>query len=221
MPEPANLWHPEVLSAAQAQALDRTRSVLTDSVHVFLAGGTGLALRFGHRRSRDLDWFTSEPFDHIAMAARLRTLPGATITHAEPGTIHGICDGIAISLIRYRYAVAPSDHCGQTPISALRTAAGMKLLALVNRGYKRDFIDIAAIISHGHDLATLMQWTVADIPGMTSESMLRALAWLDDAEQQPHPDGVDDKTWLTTKRLMEKVVRDCVMHMGERVKDSP
>lgn len=32
-----------------------------------LVGGTNLSLRFGHRRSIDLDLFTSEPFDHFSI----------------------------------------------------------------------------------------------------------------------------------------------------------
>src|SRR5664279_5266196 len=41
----------------------------------FLAGGTGLGLRIGHRLSDDLDWFTPNPFDVTALMARLAALP--------------------------------------------------------------------------------------------------------------------------------------------------
>ncbi len=50
------MWHSEVITApaeATAHALVRA-SVLTG---FYLAGGTGLALQFGHRRSDDLDLF--------------------------------------------------------------------------------------------------------------------------------------------------------------------
>jgi len=34
----------------------------------FLAGGTGLGVRLRHRVSRDIDWFTSKPFDATQVA---------------------------------------------------------------------------------------------------------------------------------------------------------
>ena len=40
----------------------------------FLAGGTGLGLRLGHRLSRDIDWFTPRQFDAAELAAQLLAL---------------------------------------------------------------------------------------------------------------------------------------------------
>jgi len=41
----------------------------------FLAGGTGLGVRLGHRLSDDLDWFTPSAFDANDLMARLAALP--------------------------------------------------------------------------------------------------------------------------------------------------
>ena len=44
----------------------------------FLAGGTGLGLRLGHRVSRDIDWFTPKPFNAHDVVRALEALPAGT-----------------------------------------------------------------------------------------------------------------------------------------------
>ena len=51
----------------------------------FLAGGTGIGLRLGHRMSRDIDWFTASSFDANALAARLMELPEKPTEIAQQG----------------------------------------------------------------------------------------------------------------------------------------
>lgn len=205
------MWHPEVLSAEQRNALELTSRLIAPHPGMFLAGGTALALRFGHRRSRDLDWFSSTAFDHLAIAGRMEEA-GARVVHAEPGTVHAECGAIAVSLIRYHYPVSLPDQFEVTPIASLRTAVGMKLLAIINRGYKRDFIDIAAMLRHGLDLRTAITWAMEDIPGLTMESALRSLAWRADADAQPDPDSLAPITWPQTKRELDTAIKRLVTH---------
>src|SRR5439155_19694011 len=60
-PNPARqmtLWHSEVISESVATTLDELSRLELVS-EFYLAGGTGLALHFGHRRSADLDLLTA------------------------------------------------------------------------------------------------------------------------------------------------------------------
>ena len=62
--------HVEILTATQLAVLDRLAAI--PAVYDFyLAGGTALALRHGHRRSIDFDFFRPEPFDVQELAVRL------------------------------------------------------------------------------------------------------------------------------------------------------
>ena len=55
-------WHAEIVPSPQWKVLeDLSKTLSLDNY--YLAGGTGLALVLGHRRSRDFDFFTSELFD--------------------------------------------------------------------------------------------------------------------------------------------------------------
>ena len=70
MPEHRVAWHPEVLPDAWVRAAGdlASRSVLDG---FYLAGGTGLALQYGHRRSVDLDLFREREFDSARIGDRL------------------------------------------------------------------------------------------------------------------------------------------------------
>ena len=50
-------WHPDAISKP-AHDLSTSLGAAPFLSSFYLAGGTGLALRFGHRRSVDLDFFT-------------------------------------------------------------------------------------------------------------------------------------------------------------------
>jgi len=51
-----SVWHREVVDPGVEQTL-RDLQQLPSLTHFYLAGGTGLALQLGHRRSLDLDFF--------------------------------------------------------------------------------------------------------------------------------------------------------------------
>lgn len=52
-----------------------------------LYGGTALALRLGHRRSDDFDFFSTATFDPAQLRARVPYLRGAEVLRQEPNTL--------------------------------------------------------------------------------------------------------------------------------------
>jgi hypothetical protein len=72
--EPEIVWHPEVLPADAHKTLVEL-SALPVMKQFYLAGGTALALQWGHRISVDLDFFTPEPFDaNVVLGLLLSTV---------------------------------------------------------------------------------------------------------------------------------------------------
>jgi hypothetical protein len=61
MTERRTNWHPETISPAARRLLAALGAAPLPS-GFYLAGGTGLALRFGHRRSVDFDFFSRDAF---------------------------------------------------------------------------------------------------------------------------------------------------------------
>ena len=63
--------HEEVLARGHKRALSALGPVM-EAAGFYLGGGTAIALQLGHRRSMDLDWFTSETLgDALVLARRL------------------------------------------------------------------------------------------------------------------------------------------------------
>ena len=127
-----------------------------------LYGGTALALRFGHRRSMDFDFFTDRPLDRKALESALPWFRGGTVLRAEPDT-HVLLAAVP----RSRREVKVSFYAGLgfgrvgTPdlsddgvilVASVRDLLATKLKALFDRVEPKDYIDIAEILSGGGDL---------------------------------------------------------------------
>ena len=84
----------------------------------------------------------------------------------------------------------------------------------VNRGYKRDFIDVVAILRRGTPLSAMIAWALVDLPGMTAETILRSLAWRDDADLQPEPDGISLAEWHQILVELDNAIRGVVGDRG-------
>ncbi|MGP8247574.1 MAG: nucleotidyl transferase AbiEii/AbiGii toxin family protein [Bryobacteraceae bacterium] len=81
------IWHPETITTGTAATLRalRDRFLIGDA---YLAGGTALALRFGHRLSVDLDFFTRELFDEDRLLTRVQAMPDFSLVAKGPHAIH-------------------------------------------------------------------------------------------------------------------------------------
>lgn len=90
----------EILPDAQRSVLERVGPVAT-ALGFYLAGGTAVALRLGHRVSVDLDWFADverlDPFE-LAIALQSR-LPGLAIAETGAGALHAELDGDRKSVV--------------------------------------------------------------------------------------------------------------------------
>jgi len=109
----------------------------------YLAGGTALALQIGHRKSLDLDWFTSKSFSTKSLKNQLKNLGKLKIDEEEKGTLNCSLDGIRLSFFEYPYEVLfPFLKYKTIKLADLRDIACMKIDAISSRGSKKDFIDI-------------------------------------------------------------------------------
>ena len=143
-------WHTEVLTNRQTSVLKKLGPIVKE-LGFYLAGGTAAALHLGHRRSVDLDWFTLKKMEDPLKLAKDLKAGGIEleITGFSSGTLHCMARGVRISLFEYSYPlvspVVAWDVFGCW-IASVEDIACMKLVAIAQRGSKRDFIDIYAII---------------------------------------------------------------------------
>lgn len=161
----------------------------------FLAGGSALALRLGHRTSRDLDWFSAEGFDSTQLGRDIAELAEKPST-LEPGganTLRAYYGALETSFIRYSQVANPTIEevaveGVQIPIATVDLIAVMKAGAVINRGSKRDFVDVYAICKQpGWSVARFIDLASSRLP-VAPQEIARALTYFADAERDPMPD---------------------------------
>src|SRR3989442_12600444 len=96
------MWHREVITeAVERTLLDLQRiSALTN---FYIAGGTGLALHLGHRRSIDLELFTGESVDPDTILGKVGRLTGLQVLAGDPETLHLSIGEEKGGFLAYRY----------------------------------------------------------------------------------------------------------------------
>ena len=176
-----------------------------------LAGGTGLALQLGHRRSVDFDWFREQPIeDPLRLAADLQT-PALRleVDRVEKGTLHCRASGVRVSFLEYRYPLleaAPSSS-RDLRLAALEDIAAMKLAAVAQRGSKKDFVDIFAL-GRRFGLAEMLGFYRAKYAVKDVGHVLIALAYFDDADRERMPTLLRRWNWSTMKSTIRRWVSD-------------
>lgn len=177
----------------------------------YLAGGTAVALRLGHRISVDFDWFTAGPsLDPLALAADLRRpLPELAVEETGPGALHCRLDDVRLTFLRYAYPLlAPLEELHGVPVAALADLVCMKLAAAAQRGEKKDFFDIAAICGAEIPLADALALYRRKFDLPSSGHVLMSLVYFDDAEADPDPRCVCGLTWPEVKRRLTAWAKD-------------
>lgn len=115
----------------------------------YLAGGTAIALRLGHRQSIDLDFFTTKKFNEQIVLRRLERTGKFVKDQLDWQTIMGEFYNVKFSLFYYSYKILDqADDFFGIKIAGLKDLAPMKLHAIEDRGTKRDFIDLYWICRH-------------------------------------------------------------------------
>ena len=197
--------HAESLPPGQQEVLRQLGRPATDC-GFYLGGGTAIAAHLGHRQSRDLDWFTGERIeDPLALARELQER-GAELRVEGIGraALHGDVRGVRTSFLEYPHPMLapsvawPAVGC---QIAALDDLAAMKLLAVDQRGAKRDFVDIhaLALAAHARPLAEMIELFRRKFAVEDVSRVLYSLTYFADAEGDPMPRMLKNIAWEQVK----------------------
>jgi len=197
VPEPVRLLLPGLAPAVSAGGF-------------YLAGGTAAALQLGHRQSVDLDFFSRQPFDPGELVDRLSGLGGVQVVHTAPGTLHVHVNAVRVSFFRYAYPlIAPVVSYEGVDLASLRDISLMKIVAVSDRGSRKDFVDLYAISTRAWPLAEALD----SLPRKFGERyslahILRSLQYFEDAEREPELRLLDPRiSWAEVKRFFRDQVR--------------
>ena len=115
-----------------------------------LVGGTALSLQIGHRKSDDLDLFSVDPMDRMAVQKVLVDKYGFVPSIIDENTLIGFIQGVKIDVIYHPFPWLDSaiEECGFR-IATKKDVAAMKMHAIINSGKRpKDFVDIAFLSMH-------------------------------------------------------------------------
>ncbi len=168
----------------------------------YLAGGSALALHYGHRYSYDFDFFTENEFDEKQIVKQLYSIGSFTPTTIEHKTILGTFCGIKFSYFYYDYPlIAPTTDYLGIHLSHPHDVAAMKLVAMMDRGTKRDFIDLYQLVQQGLSLEIMLDLYEKKYGTLASNqfSLIKSVGYFDDAEDDEMPKMIFPVTWDRVK----------------------
>lgn len=185
------------------KTIDKPRKKLLDQLlalpelqDFYLAGGTGLSLELGLRKSNDFDFFSEANFNAGALLASIEK---ATHRKAEVVTLlEGTCDltlsGVQVSFFFYPHPLLkPLVRDPSYPLLKLASVediAAMKVSAIGGRGEKKDFYDLYQILQKkklgAADLLRLLDQKYGP-KGWNAAHYLMAFSYFEGAEQEPLP----------------------------------
>lgn len=192
--------------AKRSLALLGESGILKDA---YLAGGTALALQLGHRMSIDFDFFSRQEFDERSFAERITALSvGFKPEKIDWRTVLGYVGKTKFSLFFYDYPLLakPKKFLG-VHIADIKDIAPMKLLAVSDRGLKRDFIDLYFIIAIEKILTLEEVFELYDLKfkklKQNKSHIFKSLAYFETADQ-PMPKMLRRIDWLEVKKYFKE-----------------
>ena len=161
--------------------------------HVYLAGGSAVALYFGHRLSVDLDFFTPEEFNSLDLSNIIsdKLKSGFKITKSivTKNTLVMSLNDTGFSLFTYKYPLLDNTTTMKNipvPVASQLDLSLMKLIAINQRGSCKDFIDLKFLIERNN---YTFKWLTErltkkyNIGNEMSLQLKKSLVYFDDAEK--------------------------------------
>ena len=177
----------------------------------YLAGGTGLALQLGHRRSEDLDFFSRDKFDVHEISAYIKP---EKISIIRSHTLHCVKNEVKLTfLFNDIDLVFRTILWNGINIASWEDIVSDKFKTISQRGAKKDFYDLYAAI--------IIKSTIPDIcdyflrrfghTGINLYHVLKSLVYFQDAEKEPAPILMvkdDVWEWRNIKKFFEEHIKE-------------
>ncbi len=181
----------------------------------YLAGGTALALQAGHRRSVHLDFFTTEKdFDKLELLNNFLGNSDWKTSFNRKNTIYGELFQAKISFIAYPLFIPKQEFINYGSIRILSSLdiAVMKMVAVSQRGRKRDFFDLYWCAKNIEPLEETIKRLKVQYPTVAHDyhHILKSLVYFVDSESDPEPEIFFKASWPEVKSFFEKEVLACV-----------
>lgn len=181
----------------------------------YMAGGSALALHFGHRISVDFDFFTNLPFSSQDLEKKLKKLGNFETKTVLSDTLLGTFNKVQFSMFFYQYPlVFPLQDFLAIEIADPKEIGAMKIAAVMDRGTKKDFIDLFFLSKKGTSLEECLKNYDKKYKLLTNNlySIITSLSYFIDAEASEMPVMLEKVSWKEIKSFFEKEA----VHLGKK-----
>ena len=177
-----------------------------------LVGGTALSLLYGHRMSVDLDLFGNKPFENSTVISALgKQFKNSFVNRSTNPRfgIFGFIDDVKIDIIHHPHKlIRPEIIPEGIRMFSTEDIIAMKVQAILGRGKKKDFWDIAELLKH-FSIKDFIQFHKEKY---TTQNLLitvpQAITYFADAEESEDPISFKKQTWETVKDFIKKEVSE-------------
>ena len=192
------MLHLETIEPKTLELLRRLQS-LSIFEHSRLVGGTALALQLGHRKSIDLDMFGSIEATSEEIQDACRNAGELEISKTSKNINIYWVDGIKVDCVNYPYEwLEECKVLNGLRLASVNDIAAMKISAIINRGTKKDFIDLHFLLKE-MSLNQILDLYDKKYPDGSRFVAIKSLTYFEDAESDPMPYMFNDVTWDDVK----------------------
>lgn len=174
-----------------------------------LVGGTCLSLRYGHRKSIDLDLFASTDFSTFELNKILENkIAGFSARTINAVGIFAYISDVKVDLIKYHHydKIGKETTTDDIRMYSDQDIMAMKVFAVLNRGQKKDFWDIAELL-HYYSVEDFIESYTSKFPNhQVLISIPQAMIYFDDAEESEEPVSLKSQNWTNVKMYIREKV---------------
>jgi len=174
----------------------------------YLAGGTALALQLGHRKSIDLDFFSSTFPNEKELIKNIEKF-NPQILNQTPKTLDVLINDTKVSFLEYNYPlISRLETFNTTKLASVMDIACMKITAISSRGSKKDFVDLNEILKTTTLQKIFLNFEKKYLNVKYQKAhLLKSLLFFQDAKADPEPDYMLNQKWVDIKFNIEKAVK--------------
>lgn len=176
-----------------------------------LAGGTSLALQIGHRRSIDLDLFSTDDFEVNFLLEFLETNYNFHSDFTANNTLKGSIDSVKVDFISHKYPLIKNiREVEHIKLYSVEDIAAMKLNAIAGNGTRsKDFIDLYFLLKE-YSVTQLIDFYSQKYKTRNTFHVVKSMVYFDDISLQDWPVMVLEKNLNMdkVKKIIEKKVKE-------------
>lgn len=199
----------DILPPAQRRLWDELNA---SPSHFVLYGGTAIALRLGHRKSEDFDFFSNRSFDPERLVKEVAYLRDATVRQVGENTL--VCEVRRDGRVQVgfygnqemRRVGEPDRAANGVWVASLMDLACTKLKTILFRPALKDYLDLDAILLAGIKLSDALAAARALYPSPYVPYLsLKALTHFTDGDLPQLPADVQKRLSSAAKATMPLV----------------